>query len=186
MNNGHKRALSGYQPVYPVKTNTQVPGSGILIPNIKTIPMLKPKQGKGSIVYNIPYKMDEKRCENKITVLFIWQNFKFLRCDIERENESEKNKKEKEMFKKFKENAYARNRRKERKRWQEKEKKKRWKCVNKRKNGWREKREDRMRKMSMIIIIHFKSLYYEKREMRMRQDFKMVQNEKEKKEKEMK
>ena len=58
--------------------------------------------------------------------------------------------------------------------------------MNKRKNGWREKREDRMRKMSMIIIIHFKSLYYEKREMRMRQDFKMVQNEKEKKEKEMK
>ena len=43
-----------------------------------------------------------------------------------------------------------------------------------------------MRKMSMKIIIHFKSLYYEKREMRMRQDFKMVQNEKEKKEKEMK
>jgi hypothetical protein len=55
----HRRTLSGSQPSYPSKllsTTTAV----INPPNTKNTPYMKTRQATGSIVYNIPYKLEEK------------------------------------------------------------------------------------------------------------------------------
>jgi hypothetical protein len=60
----HRRTLSGSQPIYPSSLG-QI-SSGVNAPNTKNIPHLRAKHGKGSICYNIPFKLDEKTFKNAV------------------------------------------------------------------------------------------------------------------------